>query len=409
MIPIANRFFRYVSIDTQGNAQENVCPSSENQRFLAELLMDELQEFGVEEVMIDEKSFLYARIPSNVEREVPSLAFIAHLDTSPEVPGGNVKPRIVEKYDGGSILLNKRLGVILSPEEFPAMLEHKGEDLIVTDGTTVLGADGKAGITEIMEAIKHLSEHPEIEHGEIYIVFTPDEELGYSTDFISMERVPARFGFTVEGGSVGEINYENFNAATATVRVNGSNIHPGAARNKMKNAVLLAQKFISCIPENETPESTENYEGYYHISDIRGGIEKCIMTYNIRDFNPENYSFRKERIKKTAEFLNEYYGKGTFEVQVEDYYLNMKQKVDAYPELMENAEKAIRLAGIEPKCIPVRGGTDGVTISFMGMPCPNIFSGEQNGQSVYEFISVQTMEKATQVIVNLIRIFAEAS
>lgn len=277
----------------------------------------------------------------------------------------------------------------------------------MTDGTTVLGAEGKAGVAEIMEAARYLSEHPEVRHGEVYLVFTPDEELGYSTEYINMKKVPAKFGYTVDEGECGELNYENFNAATATVTVKGSSTHPGHARKRMKNAILLANEFLNLLPKHEIPEQTEGHEGYYHILDMIGGVEQCRMTFSIRDFEEKGYEYRKKRLTEAADYLNSYYGKDTFKVEIEDYYLNMKRKVDEYPEILDVAREAMLRAGIEPVEKPIRGGTDGVAISFMGLPCPNIFSGCHNGQSVKEFISAQTMEKSVEVILNIIKIFTE--
>lgn len=407
MEEIVRRFSRYIAIDTQGNEKEQTCPSNENQRLLAELLKDELLEMGVDEVEIDQKSFLYARLRSNMQDLVPPVAFLAHLDTNPEVLGENIKMRTEERYEGGEIVLNAGKRITLTPEEFPELLQYVGDDLLVTDGTTLLGADGKAGIAEIMEAIQYMSTHPEMKHGDIYLVFTPDEELGYSTDYIDLGKVPAAFGFTLEGGNPGEINCENFNAAIATIKVNGRNMHPGMARNKMKNAVLLAQKFIGCLPESETPASTEKYEGYYNVTDILGSVDQCVMTCHIRDFQFEQYEKRKKLIFETAQFLNKYYGEATFEVTIEDYYMNMKQKLNQHPEILKTAERAMELAGLQPKLLPIRGGTDGVTISQKGFPCPNLFSGGHNGFSVYEYISVQAMQKAVRVILNIIRLVAE--
>lgn len=411
MKAIVKRFLKYVSIDTQGNEQAGTCPSNENQKLLAELLLDELSDMGITEAEVDEKSFLYAKLPANGIKEsgerLPSVAFFAHLDTNPDVLGENIRPRMIKNYDGGKIVLNKHKNLTLDPEKYPELLTHTGEDIIVADGTTLLGADGKAGIAEIMEAMQRITEEKLLRHGDIYIVFTPDEELGYSTDFIDLSKVPADFGFTVEGGALGEINAENFNAATATITITGYGIHPGAARNTMKNAVLLAHKFISCFPESEIPENTERNEGYYHVSDIRGSVEQCIMTYNIRDFDTERYQKRKERMYETAAYLNGHYGEGTFSVKVEDYYLNMKDKVEAHPKILETAKRAMELAGVTPRLVPVRGGTDGAVISFKGFPCPNIFSGEQNGFSFFEYISVETMEKSTETIVNIIKLLGE--
>lgn len=407
MKPVVSRFLKYASIDTQCNENESVCPSNENERLLAELLADELREMGVREVEVDGHSFLYARIPANTEKTVPALAFFAHMDTCPDVPGGNIHYQTVSSYDGKEIVLNKGLDIALSPREFPILRKYMGDDLLVTDGTTVLGAEGKAGVAEIMEAVKYFMEHPEILHGDICVVFTPDEEIGYSTEYINMGKIPAKFGYTVDEGERGELNYENFNAATASIIVKGSGMHPGHAKATMKNAVMMANRFISLLPQNEMPDTTEGYEGYYHISDMIGSAESCRMTCAVRDFDKEGYEYRKKRLKEMAAFLNGYYGADSFKVDVEDYYFNMKEKVDEYPEIIEVARKAIVKAGLEVQEKPIRGGTDGVTISFLGIPCPNIFSGCHNGQSVKEFISEQTMEKAVKVIINIIKIFAQ--
>lgn len=407
MKPVVKRFLKYASIDTQGNESVSVCPSNENQRFLAELLKDELEEMGVSQIEIDDSSFLYACIPANSEKKIPALAFFAHMDTCPDVPGDNIKYRIIEGYDGKEIVLNRGADIRLSPREFPVLRKYIGDDLLVTDGTSVLGAEGKAGVAEIMETVRWLCEHPEILHGEIYVVFTPDEELGYSTEYINMKKIPAKFGYTVDEGERGELNYENFNAATATITVKGSSMHPGHAKATMKNAVMMANEFINLLPKNEAPAMTEGYEGYYHISDMIGSIESCRMTCSIRDFDKDNYEYRKTRLAEMADFLNSYYGAGSFRVDIDDYYFNMREKVEEFPEIVEVAREAMRRAGVETQEKPIRGGTDGVTISFMGIPCPNIFSGCQNGQSVKEFISVQTMEKSVEVILNIIQIFAE--
>lgn len=407
MKPIMSRFLKYASIDTQGNENVLNCPSNENQRLLAELLKEELNEFGVEQAEVDDNSFLYAKIPANTEKKISALAFFAHMDTSPDVPGDNMKYQLISNYDGKEIILNRSQEVVLSPREFPILRKYIGDDLLVTDGTTVLGAEGKAGVAEIMEATKYIMEHPKLLHGDIYVVFTPDEELGYSTENINISKVPAKFGYTVDEGERGELNYENFNAATASITVNGNNIHPGHAKATMKNAVMMANEFINMLPKNEFPSMTDGYEGYYHISDIIGSIDNCHMICNIRDFEKEGYEYRKKRLYKIADFLNGYYGKNSIEIEIEDYYFNMREKVDEYPEIIEVAREAMNSAGVEPREKPIRGGTDGVAISFMGIPCPNIFSGCQNGQSVKEFISIQTMEKAVEVIINIIKIFAE--
>lgn len=406
MKSVVNRFLKYISIDTQGNDTVTVCPSNENQRLLAELLQEELREMGITDTCIDENSFLYIKIPANSKKEIPSIAFFAHMDTTPDLPGDNIKPRIVENYQGETIVLNKGQNITLDSEEFSALKHYIGDDLIVADGTTVLGAEGKAGIAEIMEAARYISEHAGFEHGDLYFVFTPDEELGYSTEYINIEKIPAKYGYTVDEGCIGELNYENFNAATAAITINGIGTHPGHAKQKMKNAVLIASEFIQELPADETPSATEAYEGYFHVSDILGGVDQCRMTCNIRDFEKGGYERRKEFLDRIADKMNEIYGKDTVKVEMEDYYLNMKQKIDICPEMIEAAKEAMHMAGVEPVIKPIRGGTDGVTISFLGIPCPNIFSGCHNGQSIKEFISVQTMEKSVEVILNIIRIFA---
>lgn len=407
MRDVVERFLKYVAIDTQGDAKVKTCPSNENQRLLAELLKDELAEMGVTESILDEKSYLYAKMVSNTEKDVPAIAFFTHLDTFPYLPGEHIHAKVVPNYDGNVIALNKGLDISLDPQEYPALDSYIGDDLIVTDGTTVLGADGKAGIAEVMEAVKFLYEHPEIPHGDVYLVFTPDEELGYSTEYIDLSHVPAKYGYTIDGGGTGEINYENFNAATATITVRGMSIHPGHAKKKMKNSILLAAEFINLLPEHETPSTTEGYEGYYHFSDIVGGVEQCSMTCNIREFDKAEYEYRKERLCEIGTFLNHYYGENTIRVDVEDYFFNMREKVEEFPEIIDVVKEAMEETGVEPTVKPIRGGTDGVTISFMGIPCPNISSGCHNGQSVREFVSVQTMEKAVQIIINTIRLFAK--
>lgn len=407
MKPIVERFYRYIKIDTQATWEAETVPASANEFILGQMLVDELKEMGVTNAWMDDKAYVFASIPANCEKEIAPIAFFAHLDTAPDETGANVNPRLVENWDGSDIILNEEKHIVLGTEQFPYLKASVGKDLIVTDGNSLLGADDKAGVAEIMEAAKYIMEHPEFIHGEVHICFTPDEEIGNSTEYITIENVPAKYGYTMDGGEIGEINCENFNAAIATIRINRCNMHPGVARNKMKNAVLLAQKFIACLPESETPASTEKYEGYYNITDILGSIDQCIMTCYIRDFQYEQYEKQKELLQRTADFLNQYYGEQTFEVTIEDYYLNMKQKLDRHPEILKTAKRAMELAGLEPKLLPIRGGTDGVTISYKSFPCPNLFSGSHNGFSIYEYISVQAMQKAVNVIVNIIQLVAE--
>lgn len=407
MKPIVERFYRYVKIDTRATWEAETVPASPNEFVLGQMLVDELKEMGIENARMDDKAYVFAHIPSNAKKEVPPIAFFAHLDTAPEESGANVNPRLVENWDGSDIVLNAEKNAVLSVSKFPYLKDSIGKDLIVTDGNSLLGADDKAGIAEIMEAAKYVMEHPEMEHGEVHICFTPDEEIGNSTEYIDIKNVPARYGYTMDGGELGEINFENFNAATAKVTVNGVAIHPGESKGRMKNAVLLATEYIGLLPWRESPVNTEGYEGFYHVTDIAGSVDKAEITIALRDFSDEGYERRKVRVCEIADFLNGNYGEGTFQVQVEDYYLNMAREVEKCPEVRENALKAMEMAGVKPVVIPIRGGTDGSSISFMGMPCPNIFMGSANSHSIHEYCTVQSMEKATEIILNIIRLFAK--
>lgn len=408
MKPIIERLFRYVKIDTQSTWEAETVPASANEFVLGQLLVDELKEMGIDNAWMDDKAYVFSHIPANTEKDVPPIAFFAHLDTAPDETGANVNPRIVENWDGSDIVLNEQKGAVLSISKFPYLEASIGKDLIVTDGNSLLGADDKAGVAEIMEAAKYIMEHPEFEHGEVHICFTPDEEIGNSTEYIPIENVPAKYGYTMDGGELGEINFENFNAATATVKVNGVAIHPGESKGKMKNAIMLATDFINHLPWRESPVNTEGYEGFYHVTNISGSVDQAEITIAIRDFFEDGYEYRKKRVQEITEHLNGYYGEGTFETEIEDYYLNMAIEVDKCPVVKENALKAMKMAGVEPVVIPIRGGTDGSSISFMGMPCPNIFMGSANSHSIYEYCTVQSMEKAMEVILNIIRLFAES-
>lgn len=408
MSTLIKRFFRYVKIDTQSTWESETVPASENEFVLGKLLVEELKELGTVNAWMDDKAYVFAKIPSNTSKEIPAIAFFAHLDTAPDETGKNVNPRIVEKWDGSDIILNKEKNIILSARQFPHMKASIGDDLIVTDGTTLLGADDKAGIAEIMEAVKYLYEHPEIKHGEVHICFTPDEEIGNSTEYIDIKNVPAAYGYTMDGGEIGEINSENFNAATARIKVNGVAIHPGESKGKMKNATLLAIEFCNHLPWRESPVNTEGYEGFYHVTDLKGSVDTAEISIALRDFYDEGYEYRKNRIIETAQYLNEYYGAGTFEAEVNDYYLNMDKEVRKHPLVKEYALKAMEMAEITPVVVPIRGGTDGSSISFMGMPCPNLFMGSANSHSIYEYANVKAMEKAVEVILNIITLFADA-
>lgn len=407
MKPIVERFFRYVKIDTQSTWESTDIPASKNEFVLGQMLVRELKELGIENAWMDEKAYVFASIPSNSDRDIPAVAFFAHLDTAPDETGAGVNPRIVENWDGEDIVLNQNKNIVMRVEDFPYLRDSIGKDIIVTDGTTLLGADDKAGIAEIMEAARHVMEHPEEEHGEIHICFTPDEEIGNSTEYIDIKNVPAKYGYTMDGGELGEINFENFNAATATVTVHGTAIHPGESKGRMRNAVLMGVEFINKLPWRESPVNTEGYEGFYHVTDFKGSVDRAEITIAVRDFEEVGYEVRKKRIYQTVDFMNDYYGPGTIEAKIEDYYLNMSREVEKHPEVKEYALEAMRRAKIEPIVIPIRGGTDGSSISFMGMPCPNIFMGSANSHSIYEYCTVQSMEKATEVILNIIKIFAE--
>lgn len=407
MKPIVERFYRYVKIDTQATWESTTVPASANEFVLGQMLVDELKEMGIANAWMDDKAYVFASIPANCEKEIAPIAFFAHLDTAPDETGANVNPRLVENWDGSDIILNEEKHIVLGTEQFPYLKASIGKDLIVTDGNSLLGADDKAGVAEIMEAAKYMMEHPEFTHGEVHICFTPDEEIGNSTEYIAIENVPAKYGYTMDGGEIGEINFENFNAATVTVKVNGVAIHPGESKGKMKNAIMLATDFINHLPWRESPVNTEGYEGFYHVTDMKGSVDQAEITIALRDFFDEGYAYRKERVRRIAEHLNDYYGAGTFEVEIEDYYLNMAKEVDKCPIVRENALKAMEMADIEPIVIPIRGGTDGSSISFMGMPCPNIFMGSANSHSIYEYCTVQSMEKAMEVILNIIKLFAE--
>lgn len=407
MKPIVERFFRYIKIDTQSTWEAESVPASKNEFVLGDMLVKELQEMGVSDAYMDDKAYVYAKLPSNMEQSVPSVAFLAHLDTAPDESGANVNPRIIENWDGSDIrLCEDRADAVLSIQKFPSLAASVGKDLIVTDGHSLLGADDKAGVAEIMEAVRYLCEHPEIKHGDVYIGFTPDEEIGNSTQYFNIRKLPADYGYTMDGGELGEVNFENFNAATATISIQGLAIHPGESKGRMKNAVLLANAFLNCLPPLEIPANSENYEGFYHVTDIRGSVDHAELVIALRDFTDEGYEYKKKRILEIADYLNAYYGAGTFTAKVEDYYLNMDKEIRKHPKVKDHVLKAMEMAGVEPVVTPIRGGTDGSDISFMGMPCPNIFMGSANSHSIYEYCTVQSMEKASEIILNIIQLFA---
>ena len=403
---LTDRFLKYVKFDTQSDELTNLTPSTPGQYKFAQALEKELHELGLEEISLDENGYLMATLPANTDREVPTVGFIAHLDTSPDLSGHNVNPRIVKAYDGGDITLDAANDVVLSPSEFPELLHYVGQDLIVTDGTTLLGADDKAGIAEIISAVEYLKAHPEIEHGKIRIAFNPDEEIGQGAHKFDVERFGADWAYTMDGGEVGELEYENFNAAVANVTFKGRNVHPGYAKHKMVNSIRIANQFILMLPRWETPEHTEGYEGFYHLVKIEGDVEKTTLTYIIRDHDRDRFERRKRELEHlTRKTNNEFPGCATIEIR--DQYFNMREKIEPVMHIITIAEKAMELAGVTPKVQPIRGGTDGAQLSFKGLPCPNIFAGGLNFHGRYEFVPIPSMGKAEKTIVEIARLVAQ--
>lgn len=403
---VTDRFLSYVAFDTQSDELTNMTPSTPGQMIFAEYLKEQLEKMGLEEISLDNNGYLMASLPANCDTKAPVIGFIAHLDTSPDMSGKHVKPRIVNNYDGKEILLNKEENIVLSPEEFPELLNYLGQDLIVTDGTTLLGADDKAGIAEIISAVAYLQAHPEIKHGKIRIAFNPDEEIGQGAHKFDVEKFGAEFAYTMDGGAVGELEYENFNAASAKVTIKGRNVHPGSAKHKMINSMRVATQFIVMLPRWETPEHTEGYEGFYHLVGIEGTVEKTVLSYIIRDHDRARFESRKREIEHLVRKTNMEFP-GCASVEIKDQYYNMREKIEPVMHVVELAEKAMREAGVEPKVQPIRGGTDGAQLSFKGLPCPNIFAGGENFHGRYEFVAIPSMDKATDVIINICRLAAE--
>lgn len=403
---VIERFLKYVSFDTQSDETTGVTPSTPKQMVFAQYLKGELEALGLEEISLDDNGYLFATLPANTDRPVPTIGFIAHMDTSPDMSGANVTPRIVSKYDGSDIPLCQEDGIILSPKQFPELLDHVGEDLIVTDGHTLLGADDKAGIAEIVAAVAYLKEHPEIEHGKIRIGFNPDEEIGLGAHKFDVEKFGAKWAYTMDGGEVGELEFENFNAAAAKVQVKGRNVHPGYAKNKMINSLLVANEFVSLLPANETPETTEGYEGFYHLIGMEGEVEHTLISYIIRDHDREKFEARKAFMESCAAKLNARYGEGTVTVELKDQYYNMRQQVEPLMHIIDIAFAAMKEADVEPRVKAIRGGTDGAQLSFKGLPCPNIFAGGLNFHGRYEFVPVQSIEKAMRVVVKIAELTA---
>lgn len=404
---VIERFLKYVTFDTQSDESTGVTPSTPKQMVFAQYLKTELEELGLKDISLDENGYLFATLPSNVNHEVPVVGFIAHMDTSPDMSGENVKPRIVEKYDGKDIPLCAEENIILSPANFPELLDHVGEDLIVTDGHTLLGADDKAGIAEIVGAVAYLIAHPEIKHGDIRIGFNPDEEIGLGAHKFDVKKFGAKWAYTMDGGEVGELEFENFNAAAAKIRVKGRNVHPGYAKNKMINSLLVANEYASLLPANETPGTTEGYEGFYHLIGMEGEVENTVLSYIVRDHDREKFEARKQALLNYAAQLNEKYGEGTVTVELKDQYYNMRQQVEPLMHIIDIAFAAMQEAGVTPKVKAIRGGTDGAQLSFKGLPCPNIFAGGLNFHGRYEFVPVQSIEKAMNVVVKIAELTAK--
>ena len=403
---LVERFLKYVSFDTQSDENSKTTPSSPKQMVFAKYLQGELTTLGFEDVDLEEHGYLYATLPANTEKAVPVIGFIAHMDTSPDMSGANVTPRIVSKYDGSDIVLNEADGIILSPRQYPELLKHQGEDLIVTNGHSLLGADDKAGIAEIVSAMVYLKEHPEIKHGKIRVAFNPDEEIGMGAHKFDVQKFGCEFAYTMDGGEVGELEYENFNAASAKIHVKGVNVHPGTAKNKMINSMRVANEFISLMPKSEVPECTEGYEGFYHLIGMKGEVENTTLNYIIRDHDRSIFEQRKQNMLAWAEQLNEKYGKGTVSVELKDQYYNMREKVEPVKHIIDIAFKAMEEAGVTPVIHAIRGGTDGAQLSFKGLPCPNIFAGGMNMHGRFEYVPIQSMEKAKNVIIKICEIVA---
>jgi len=402
---ILDRFLKYVSIDTRSDDTSTTFPSTAKQFDMLNLLHDQLKGFGLKDVSIDSNGYVMGTLPANTRKKVPVIGWVAHVDTSPDMSGTDVKPRLIENYDGTDVVLNAEKNIILSPVDFPEMKEYLGQTLIVTDGTTLLGADDKAGVTEIMAAIEYLVNHPEIEHGTMKVGFTPDEEVGRGVDFFDVKKCGADFAYTMDGGGVGELEYENFNAAGAKVNIQGRNIHPGYAKNKMKNAILMATEFNALLPVNERPEFTQDYEGFYHLIKIEGSVENSFIQYIIRDHDRVKFELKKQFFKDCVDFMAKRYGDGCFTLEMKDQYYNMREMVEPVYHVVATAQEAMEQLGIVPKVVPIRGGTDGARLSYMGLPCPNIFAGGHNFHGKMEYVPLESIIKATEVILKIVELY----
>jgi tripeptide aminopeptidase len=402
MDKLIERFVKYIKIDSKSDPESTTTPSTEKQWNIARVLVEDLKEIGMQDVEIDEHAYVYATLPSNIDKEVPTIGFIAHFDTAPDYSGTNVNPQFIDSYDGGDIILNKEKGLILSPSYFPELKKYVGQPIIHTDGNTLLGADDKAGVAEIMDAMEYLINHPEIKHGKIRVGFNPDEEIGMGADKFDVEKFGAEWAYTMDGSVVGELEYENFNAAGAKVKINGKSVHPGYAKNKMINAMLIAADFIQQFPKNETPETTEGYEGFYHLHNMKGDVELTELNYIIRDHDRQKFEERKVFFQKVTDQLNKKYGEGTIELDLRDQYYNMREKVEPVKHIVDIVEEAMIDMDIKPLIKAIRGGTDGAQLSFKGLPCPNIFAGGLNFHGPYEFVPIPSMEIARDLIIKIV-------
>ncbi|WP_312813097.1 peptidase T [Sedimentibacter sp.] len=401
---VHERFLNYVKYDTQSVPDVDKIPSSEKQKDLARCLVEEMKAIGIKDACMDENGYVYGTVPKNTDKNIPVIGFIAHMDTAPDMPGNDIKAKIVYNYDGKNIVLNEEKNIVMKTETFEHLADYAGNDLIVTDGTTLLGADDKAGIAEIMSMAEFFINNPDIEHGDIKIGFTPDEEVGNGAELFNVKEFGADFAYTVDGGKLGELEYENFNAASAKIEISGVNIHPGSAKDKMVNSILIAIEFQNMLPVRETPENTDEYEGFYHLTDIHGEVEKTKLDYIIRDHNLEKFNKKKERIEIIASYLNEKYGVGTVKVEMTDSYYNMKEKILPHMHIIETAKKAMENLNIKPIIVPIRGGTDGARLSYMGLPCPNLCTGGHNFHGRYEYIPVQSMEKVVELLIEIVKL-----
>lgn len=404
MDQIVNRFLKYVSFDTQSDEASSSTPSTEKQFRLAEYLVEELRAVGLEEVEMDTQGYVYATLPSNVEHAVPTIGFIAHIDTSPDASGANVQPRIVQNYDGTDIVLDAEAGLVTTVEKFPELLRHVGEDLIVTDGHTLLGADDKAGIAEIVSAMAYLVQHPEVKHGRVRVAFNPDEEIGRGAHQFDVERFGCEWAYTMDGGEVGELEFENFNAASARIDITGVSVHPGFAKDKMVNAARLATELVQKMPAAEVPEATTGYEGFFHLTGLSGSVERATLNFIIRDHDRERFEARKAMLRGLVQGMNLKYGYEAIALQLDDTYYNMREKVEPVMHIIDIAREAMEAAGVEPQIKAIRGGTDGAQLSFMGLPCPNVFAGGLNFHGPHEFLPIPNLKKACEVVINIVRL-----